>query len=103
MKSCEVPKGHQPLLCGLDLFHKLISFDLNHVDLWASEVVLVVKNWPASAGDLREASLNPGSGRSPGERNGNPLQLSCLENSMDRGACLCPTWTTAQGVSEETV
>ena len=45
--------------------------------------VLVVKNLPANAGD---ASSIPGSGRSPEEGNGNPLQYSCLENSMDRGA-----------------
>ena len=44
----------------------------------------VVKNLPASAGD---AGLIPGSGKSPGEGNGNPLQHSCLRNPMDRGAC----------------
>ena len=49
-------------------------------------MVLVVKNLPASAGDLRDSGLNPGSGRSPGEGNGKPLQYSCLENLMDRGA-----------------
>ena len=43
----------------------------------------VVKNPPVNAGD---AGLIPGSGRSPGEGNGNPLQYSCLDNSMDRGA-----------------
>ena len=43
----------------------------------------VVKNLPANAGDL---SLIPGSGRSPGEGDGNPLQYSCLGNPMDRGA-----------------
>ena len=42
-----------------------------------------VKNLPATAGDT---GLTPGSGRSPGERNGNPLQYSWLEKSMDRGA-----------------
>ena len=41
---------------------------------------------PANAGDVRDAGSIPGSGRSPGEGNGNPLQCSCLENSMDRGA-----------------
>ena len=41
---------------------------------------LVVKNTPANAGDVREAGSIPGSGRSPGGRNGNPLQFSCLEN-----------------------
>ena len=53
---------------------------------WASQVALVVKNPPASAGDIRDLSLIPGSGRSPGEGNGNPLQDSCLENPMDGGA-----------------
>ena len=46
----------------------------------------MVKNLPANAGDLRDMGLIPGSGRSLGEGNGNPLQYSCLENSMDRGA-----------------
>ena len=44
----------------------------------------MVKNLPANAGDM---GLISGLGRSPGEGNGNPLQYSCLENSMDRGAC----------------
>ena len=52
----------------------------------ASQVALVVKNLLANAGDERDAGLIPGSGRSPGGRHGNPLQYSCLENSMDRGA-----------------
>ena len=52
---------------------------------WASWVVLVVKDPPANAGDTGEAGLIPGSGRSPGEGNGNPLQYSCWENPMDRG------------------
>ena len=46
----------------------------------------MVKNLPASAGDIRDPGSIPGSGRPPGEGNGNPLQYSCLENSMDRGA-----------------
>ena len=44
---------------------------------WASQVVLVIKNLPASAGDLRDAGLIPGSGRSPGGGHGNLLQYSC--------------------------
>ena len=47
---------------------------------------LVVKNPPANAGDKRDKVSFPGSGRSFGEGNGNPLQYSCLENFMDRGA-----------------
>ena len=49
-------------------------------------MALVVKNLPANAGDTRAKGSIPGSGRSPGIGNGNPLQYSCLENSMDRGA-----------------
>ena len=50
---------------------------------WAFPHGSVVKNLPANAGDTRDASLIPGSGRCPGGGNGNPLQYSCLENSMD--------------------
>ena len=46
----------------------------------------VVKILPVNAGDARDVGSVPGSGRSPGEGNGNPLQDSCLKNSMDRGA-----------------
>ena len=52
----------------------------------ASQVALVVKNLPDNAEDVGDAGLIPGSGRFPGEENGYPLQYSCLENSMDRGA-----------------
>ena len=49
-------------------------------------MALVVKNPTASAGDVRDSGLIPGLGRSPGRGHGNPLQYSCLENPMDRGA-----------------
>ena len=49
-------------------------------------MMLVVKNLPANAGDIGDLGLIPVLGRSPGERHGNPLQYSCLENPMDRGA-----------------
>ena len=48
----------------------------------------VVKNLRANAGDSRDGGLIPGSGRSSAEGNGNPLQYSCLKNSMDRRAWL---------------
>ena len=51
-----------------------------------SQVVLVVKNPLANAGDIRDLGLIPGSGRSLGEGNDNPLQYSCLENPVDGGA-----------------
>ena len=47
---------------------------------------LVVKNPKATAVDIRDTGLIPGFRRSPGGRNGNPLQYSCLENPMERGA-----------------
>ena len=53
---------------------------------WASQVVLVLKNLPSNAGDIRDMDSIPGLGRSSGERNGNSLQYSSLENPMDRGA-----------------
>ena len=49
-------------------------------------MLLVVKNPPVNAGDVRDAGSMPELGRSPGGGHGNPLQYSCLENSMDRGA-----------------
>ena len=47
---------------------------------------ICVKNLPANAGDIGDTGSIPGSGRSPGGGHGNPLQYSCLENPMDRGA-----------------
>ena len=48
--------------------------------------MLAAKNPPANGGDVRDEGSIPGSGRCPGGRYGNPLQYSCLENPMDRGA-----------------
>ena len=53
--------------------------------IWASQEALVVKNLPGNAEDVRDTSSIPGSGRSPKEGHGNPLQYSCLENPIDRG------------------
>ena len=64
---------------------------------WASHAVLVVKNPPASTGDVRDAGLTPGLGRSCGGGHGIPLQYCCLKNPMDRGA-----WqATVHGVAKE--
>ena len=52
----------------------------------ASQVVLVIKNPLANAGDIRDMGLIPGLGKSPGIGNGNSLQHFCTENPMDRGA-----------------
>ena len=51
----------------------------------ASQVALMVKNLPANVGDMRDAGLVHGSGRSPGVGHDNPLQYSCLGNPKDRG------------------
>ena len=60
---------------------------------------LVVKNLPANAAEARDTGLIPGLGRSPGGGNGNPLQYSCLENFMDRGA-----WqVTVHGVTKSRI
>ena len=53
----------------------------------------VLKNPPANGEDARDTGLIPGLGRSPGVGNGNPLQYSCLKNSMDKEAW----WATVQG------
>ena len=52
---------------------------------WASRVVLLVKDLPANVGDVRDAALISGLGRSPRGGHGNPLQYFCLENPTDRG------------------
>ena len=56
------------------------------MNVWAFQAVLVVKNLPANAGDVRGMGSIPGSGRSPGGGNGNPFQYSCLKKPMDKGA-----------------
>ena len=57
----------------------------------------MVTNPLANIGDARDTGLIPGSGRSPGEGNGNPLQYPCLENSRDGGAW----WVTVHGFAKE--
>ena len=56
----------------------------------------MVKNLPVKAGDSGDRDLIPGLGKSPGGEHGNPLQYSCLENPMDRGAW----WATVHGVTK---
>ena len=61
--------------------------------------MLLVRNPPANAEDIRDMGLIPGTGRSPGGGNGNTFQYSCLENLMDRGV-YCATWGS-QGVRQD--
>ena len=74
------------------------GFEMDHSYgiIAASQVVLVVKNMPANAGDIRDIVLIPGSGRAPGGGKDNPLQYSCLEHPMERGA----SWATAFEVAK---
>ena len=62
----------------------------------SQKLVPLVKNLPATAGDVRSEDLILGSGRTPGEENGNPLQYSCLENSKYRKAW----WDTVHGAAK---
>ena len=82
------------------LFLSLGSFTIRdsftRMQLGASQVAEVVKNPPASAGGIRDVSWIPGSGRSPGGGNGNPLQYSYLGNPLDRGVW----WATVHGVTK---
>ena len=64
--------------------------------LGASQGELAVENLPTSAGGLRDVGSISGLGRSPGGGHGNPLQYSCLENPMDRGA----RWATVHRVTK---
>ena len=69
----------------------------------------VVKNLPANTGDTKDSDLIPGSGRSPGGGRGNPLQYSCLENHMDKGAWqatvhrVAENWTQLKQLSMHTM
>ena len=76
------------------LFEKLLRFEGKR----ASPAALVVKNSPANAGDLRDPCSIPGSGRFPREGLSNPLQYSCLENPLDRGAW----WATVHDSQSQT-
>ena len=81
----------------MQFFHYIRSIYYRHTSYkLASQVALAVKNPPAKAGGIRDMGSIPGSGRPLGERHGNPLWCSFLENPMDRGA-----WrATVHGVSE---
>ena len=63
----------------------------------------VVKNLPANARDIRDLGLIPESGRSPGGGHGNPLQYSCLKNSMDRGVSNSPWGCKESDMTEATL
>ena len=90
-KTCTTLQAAQNLNC--ELLAQVVVQEFG-VSCGLSRVALMVKNPPASAGDVRDSGLIPWSGRSPGGGNGNPVQYACLENPMDRGAW----WATDHGV-----
>ena len=87
--------------CGIQVcfyclcIHRIFFHENIHNVLTECRASAGVKNPPANTGDRRHEGSIPGSGRSPGEGNGNQLQYSCLENFMDRGAW----WATVHGVT----
>ena len=99
-KSLSLPFLIRPAWISLDrdpVF--MITFNLNNLLktlLGASQKALAIKNLPANVGDAGDAGSIPGLGRYPGERNGNPIQYSCLGNPMDKGAW----WATVHGVAK---
>ena len=74
----------------------ILNTVLYAIPLRASQVMPVVKNQPANAGDIRDAGSIPGSGNSSGGGNGNPLQYSCLEHPRDRVVW----WTVVHGITK---
>ena len=83
-----------PLYSSLCLLFSCESLSFSLED--REQLEAVVKRLPLDAGDTGDTGLIPGSGRSPGEGNGNPLQCSCLGNPMDRGAW----WATGHWVTQ---
>ena len=78
------PQVSTASVCGLECGAS--DFCSYEVGWGPSQVVLAVKNPPTTVGDIRDPGSIPGSGRSPGVGQGNPLEYSCLKNPMDRAA-----------------
>ena len=88
--------GTQGSNLGLPHCRQSLDYLLSHQGVWASQVVLVVKNPSANAGDITDMGWIPGLGTSPGGGHGDSLQYSCLENTMGRGAW----WPAVYGVAQ---
>ena len=83
LKMVSISKQYKIAFAFTRSRHKVRNLDINTE---APQVELVVTYLPASAEDARDAVSKPELGRSPGVGNGNPVQYSCLENSVDSGA-----------------
>ena len=87
VQSCYSHRGANWLICSVqEYLSDSVTYEMALPSSWASQVALVVKNPPASAGGMKDLGLTPELGRSPGGGDGNPLQCSYLENPVDRGA-----------------
>ena len=88
---------------------EIILNDSIYDQIGPPQVVLVVKNLPANVEVIGDTGSMPGLGRSPGGGHGNPLQYSCLENPMDRGAWqatvhrAAKSWTRLKQLSTSTI
>ena len=100
-RSPNISTFQQPHRISFYVFAVIYLSSLLLTDIWLQNCV-IIRGFPggsdgkASAYNAGDPGLIPGSGRSPGEGNGNPLQYSCLENSMDREAW----WATVHGVTK---
>ena len=95
--ACQTPTPHSGPLC-LTTLHRLLLYLVPPNGFKGfPKAPKVVKNLPANAGHIGDTGSIPGLGRSPGGGNGNPLQYSCLDNPMDRGAW----WATDHGGHKE--
>ena len=94
-ESHEEPGSISAMLQSV-LLWLLLKINENLLLCRASQMVLVVKNLPPNAGDIRDVGSIPGWGRPPGGGHSNPLQYSCLENPMGRGAW----WAAIQRVAK---
>ena len=79
---------------------EIILNDSIYDQIGPPQVVLVVKNLPANVEVIGDTGSMPGLGRSPGGGHGNPLQYSCLENPMDRGAWQAAVHRVAQNQTQ---
>ena len=96
-KGLKIPRASRPEYQNIRQKQYCSKVSVELLFSWAPQVLLVVKNPAANAATVRDQGSIPGSERSPAEGNGNPLQRSCLENPMGRGAWRATDHGVAKG------